>query len=89
MQEYKTPDFWVHEIQLVIRIYEESAQILSTLHVKRAEGAPADAPFILDGEELLLASISLDGKTLSADSYSWVEEDVLHVKGVCPLKFIV
>jgi len=94
-QDYKAPDYWVHEIQLVIKIYEEHAQILSTLHVKRAEGAPADAPLVLDGEELDLKSISLDGKVIPADpkssrerlSYSWVEEDVLEVKGPLPAEF--
>ncbi len=94
-QDYKAPDYWVHEIQLVIKIYEEHAQILSTLHVKRAEGASADAPLVLDGEELDLKSISLDGKVIPADpkssrerlSYSWVEEDVLEVKGPLPAEF--
>ena len=55
--------------------------------MKRAEGAPADASLILDGEELELASISLDGKVLAADRYSWIEEDVLEVKGPLPAEF--
>ena len=56
-------------------------QILSKLHVKRAEGASASAPLMLDGEDLELTSVSLDGKTLPAESYSWAEEDVLQIKG--------
>jgi len=26
-QDYKAPDYWVHEIQLVIKIYEEHSQV--------------------------------------------------------------
>ena len=70
-------------------------QVLSTLHVKRAADAPADAPLVLDGEELDLKSVSLDGTVIPADpkssrehlSYSWVEDDVLEVKGPLPAEF--
>ena len=86
-KDYKQPDYWVHEVELVVKIYEESAQILSTLRVKRNEGAPANAPLVLDGENLELARISLDGEVLPVDRYSWVEEDVLHVKGPLPSEF--
>ena len=30
-KDYKQPDYWVHEVDLVVKIYEESAQILSTM----------------------------------------------------------
>jgi len=86
-KDYAAPNYWVTEIQLVLKIYEDYAQILSTLQVKRAGGAPVDAPFVLDGEELELASISLDGEVLPADRYSFVEEDVLQIKGPLPDAF--
>jgi len=85
--DYAAPNYLVTEIQLVLKIYEDYAQILSTLQVKRAGGAPVDAPFVLDGEELELASISLDGEVLPADRYSFVEEDVLQIKGPLPDAF--
>ena len=80
-KDYKAPDYWVHEVELTIKIHEEAAQVLSRLHVKRAEGASASAPLLLDGEELELAGVKLDGKALSAESWAWAEEDVLQIKG--------
>ena len=35
-QDYKAPDYWVHEIQLVIKIYEEHSQV----HQRRASSRP-------------------------------------------------
>ena len=63
--------------------------------MKRAADAPADAPLVLDGEELDLKSVLLDGTVIPADpkssrehlSYSWVEDDVLEVKGPLPAEF--
>jgi hypothetical protein len=35
-QDYKAPDYWAHEIQLVIKIYEEHSQV----HQRRASSRP-------------------------------------------------
>ena len=109
-QDYKAPDYVVHEVRLVIKIFEESAQvracpagwtrlhrqggdmlawqILSTLHVKRAASAPADAALILDAEELDLASVSVDGDVLPADGFVFdKDQDLLSIMGPLPAEF--
>ena len=43
-QDYKAPDYWVHEIQLVIKIYEEHSQVHDARLRDPERGAAAYAP---------------------------------------------
>ena len=38
-KDYTPPDYWIHEIQLVIKIHEESAQVVSPLSSVRISAA--------------------------------------------------
>jgi aminopeptidase N len=62
LKDYAPPPFFVERIELDVDIREEDALVSAKLSVRRnrAAGAPG-APLELDGEELELVSLRLDG----------------------------
>lgn len=70
LSEYRPPDFLIDRVELSFALGEEETLVESRLTVKRNPAAGAtDAPLRLDGEELELVSIALDGAALAADRY--------------------
>jgi aminopeptidase N len=68
--EYRPPDFVIDRVELSFNLGEDETLVRSHLAVRRnpAAGAPK-APLRLDGEELELVSIALDGAALVASRY--------------------
>ena len=73
LQDYRPPDWLIETVDLDISLHPTAARIRSKLKVKpNAKGAPA--PLVLDGEELKLVSLMLDGKPLPQASYAVTPE---------------
>jgi len=70
LSEYRPPDFVIDQVELSFVLGEDRTIVRSHLTVRRnpAAGMPK-APLRLDGEELELVSIALDGTPLNADRY--------------------
>jgi aminopeptidase N len=70
LAEYRAPDFVIDEVTLDFALGEDETLVRSHLALRRnpAAGTPA-APLRLDGEELELVSLALDGAPLAADRY--------------------
>jgi aminopeptidase N len=60
LKDYSPPPFLISRVSLDVEIRDDDALVKATLAVKR-NGA-ADAPLVLDGDELELVSLRLDGK---------------------------
>jgi len=76
LTEYRPPDFLIDEVDLSFSLGEDETIVTSNLVLRRnpAAGTP-HAPLRLDGEELELLSVALDGAPpLDADRYR-VEPD--------------
>ncbi|HML10124.1 MAG TPA: aminopeptidase N, partial [Stellaceae bacterium] len=71
LAEYRPPDFLIETVELDFTLGEDETLVRSRLAVRRnpAAGSPK-APLRLDGEELALRSIALDGLPLRADLYT-------------------
>jgi aminopeptidase N len=67
--DYRRPDFEIDRVDLRFVLGESHTTVRATLAIRRADGAPADAPLVLDGESLVLRELSLDGQPLAADAY--------------------
>ncbi|MCZ7565528.1 MAG: hypothetical protein M5U08_18490 [Burkholderiales bacterium] len=83
LKDYAPPAFLVDTIDLDIAIFDDHARVRATLAVRRnptARGVPA-APLALDGDELSLVSVALDGRALAAAEYA-VAPDRLTVHAV-------
>ncbi len=88
LKDYKRPDFNVETVDLHVDIFETETFVIATLGVKRAPEAAADAPFVLDGREVELLSIELDGRLLSEGEYTLQGEGLTipGLPGACTLK---
>ncbi|UIJ70615.1 aminopeptidase N [Aurantimonas sp. HBX-1] len=70
LEDYRPTDFVLHSVAMTIRLFEGSAEIDTQLVLERREGAAADAPLVLDGDELTLVGVSLDGAALAPEAFT-------------------
>jgi aminopeptidase N len=70
LADYTPPPFLIDTVDVDIDFRTGEAIVTSRLALRRNPAAHTpNAPLVLDGEELELLGVSLDGKTLSADRY--------------------
>ncbi len=68
LQDYRPPDWLVETVDLDVSLHPTASTIRAKLKIKpNAGGTPA--PLVLDGEDLKLRALALDGKPLAADSF--------------------
>src|SRR5258706_16337307 len=70
LKEYRPPAFAISTVDLEVDVRPGVATVRSTLKLARnpARNAPAE-PLVLDGENLELASVRIDGRALAPDEY--------------------
>ncbi len=69
LADYTPPPFLIDTVHLDVDFQADCALVSARLMMRRNPQATADATLALDGEELELLSVSLDGVALSADVY--------------------
>ena len=63
LQDYRPPDWLIETVDLDVSLHPTATTVSARLRIKpNAAGTPA--PLVLDGEELKLRSLALDGKPL-------------------------
>ncbi len=68
LQDYRPPDWLIETVDLDVSLDPNATKVHAKLKLKpNIAGAPA--PLVLDGEELRLVSLHLDGKPLPAENY--------------------
>jgi aminopeptidase N len=68
LKDYRPPDFLIETVELDVSLHPTATTVRARLKLKpNAAGAPA--PLVLDGDELKLSSLALDGKPLPAENY--------------------
>jgi len=71
LKDYTPPPFLISSIDLDVDIREDHALVRATLVLARnPKAADARAPLLLDGEEIELLSVALDGRPLSPGEYT-------------------
>ena len=71
LKDYAPPPFLIERIALDVDIRDEDAIVHAALAVRRnPEAADPRAPLVLDGDELELRAVSLDGAQLRENQYS-------------------
>jgi aminopeptidase N len=81
LEEYQPTPFEILETQLTFRLDPSRTRVKSRLTLKRRAGAASDAPLVLDGEELKLVSVRLDGTELGNNAYA-LTPDTLTLHGL-------
>src|SRR5688572_16544721 len=70
LKDYTPPAFLVSHVELDVDIVDGRATVRSTLKVARNPAHPVPgAPLVLDGEDLELVSVAIDGRALAAAEY--------------------
>lgn len=79
LKDYQPTPFAIDHIHMNVDLHEDHTLVTSLLNISRRADTPAEqTDLILNGEELKLKSIKIDGQPLSDDQYQ-VSEDFLTV----------
>jgi aminopeptidase N len=70
LENYRPPDWLVETVALDIALHPTRSRVRSKLKLKPNPQAASAAPLVLDGDELNLVSIKLDGKELNSDTFT-------------------
>ncbi|PYE88413.1 aminopeptidase N [Phyllobacterium leguminum] len=69
LEDYRPTDYLIPETELVFDLHPERTIVRATLVVQRREGVDISQPLILDGDELKLVSLSINGAPLGENGY--------------------
>jgi aminopeptidase N len=69
LNEYRPPAFRIAAVALDVDIRPGQATVRSTLRLARDPSRDRAEPLVLDGDELELVSVAVDGRTLGATEY--------------------
>jgi aminopeptidase N len=69
LRDYQVPDFLIEKVDLVFDLRDEVTTVTSTLSLYRNPEANNQKPLVLDGQELVLKSLSVNGERLTEDKY--------------------
>ena len=69
LKDYRPPAWRTEETHLEFDIRDGITEVRSRLRVRRDPQAGAEAPLMLDGEQLELVSVAVDGRPLSGNEY--------------------
>ncbi len=79
LKDYQPPVFIIDETHLCFQLYEDKTLVSSRLVFRRNPQANAGAPneLVLDGNDLVLEKVTLDGKVLDPSSYTVTQESLV------------
>ncbi len=70
LKDYRVPDYLISTVYLDVRLAPAATRIISTLTIKpNADAGKKTAPLILDGEEIELDGLRLNGRALDNHEY--------------------
>ncbi len=72
-KDYEPPAWHTDETHLEFDIRDGATEVRSRLLVRRAAGTDREASLVLDGEQLELLSVAVDGRPLSGNEYRVAE----------------
>jgi len=69
LQDYHPTPYAIPHTDLIFKLEDKKARIISCLTIERRPQTPVGTPLILDGDELTLIKIRLNGEVLNEKSY--------------------
>jgi aminopeptidase N len=81
LKDYSQPAYWIDRVDLRFELGEDQTRVLSRLEVRRNEASSAIRTLVLDGEQLQLGSVRLDGVELGASGFECTDTE-LHIRQV-------
>src|SRR5690606_15779466 len=75
LKDYRVPDYLIDKTDLHVDLHEDHTLVTSSLRLRRNPAATgAVSQLVLDGCEMTLRTITIDGRTLSESEYQLDEE---------------
>jgi aminopeptidase N len=88
LKDYTPPAFLIASVELDVQLFEDHARVHARLAIARnPKAADPGTPLVLDGEELQLESVTLDGRALAAGEFT-ADENHLTIAAV-PGRFVM
>lgn len=69
LEDYRPSDFLIDHVDLDVKLHPTETRVTATLVMRPNPAGRSDAPLILDGDELNLKSVALDGRVLSDEEF--------------------
>jgi aminopeptidase N len=69
IEDYRPTDYRIAETHLTFALSPDATRVVAELHVQRRDDVTPAAPLVLDGDELVLESLAIDGVQAPADVY--------------------
>ncbi|MBL4720079.1 MAG: aminopeptidase N [Alphaproteobacteria bacterium] len=79
LADYKPTPYAIDAIDLSFDLGEEATLVQSRLSVRRRDDADTGAPLVLDGQNMVLKSVKIDGRLLESHAYA-VTPDTLIIE---------
>lgn len=76
LKDYLPPDFLIEETFLHFDLGDQSTRVSTRLQIKRSPSALPDAPLVLNGEDLELRSVILNGASLPPSAWQSTGESL-------------
>ncbi|MBS9478849.1 aminopeptidase N [Ancylobacter radicis] len=70
LSQYRPPDWLVDTVHLDIRLHHSATRVIARLAMRPNPEGREGSPIVLDGDELVLKSLALDGVPLAGTSYA-------------------
>ena len=81
LKDYSQPAYWIDRVDLRFELGEEQTRVLSRLELRRNGASSAAHTLVLDGEQLQLGVVRLDGAELGDADFECTD-DALHIHRV-------
>ncbi len=69
LDDYRPSDFLIDRVELDFRLHPTATAVTTTLHMRPNPAGRADAPLVLDGDEVSLKALALDGRVLDTAEF--------------------
>jgi aminopeptidase N len=70
LSDYRVPDFLIDTVHLEFWLAPTATRVAARLALRANPAGQAGVPLVLDGDELRLKSVAIDGAPLGADAYA-------------------
>ena len=81
LTDYQQPAYWIDQTELTFQLDEAHTLVTSKLSLRRNNAPSATGELTLNGQQLELVSVALDGQLLSAERYT-VDDEFLCLFGL-------
>lgn len=78
LKDYRVPDYRIETVDLEFDLQPEATRVKSRLTIRAShDGGAGPRPLVLDGEDLKLVDIAIDGRPLKKDEYGFSENGLI------------